>query len=265
MKIYKRNGIPEQIALSDIDSITFRDMPPPPMLVIHRNNGSNQLAVPLSEIDSIAYVTSDSVGIEACGGLSGITDISGNAYNVVQIGTQCWMKENLKTTRYRDGSEIPNVTGGSDWGNLITGAWCHYENDSSYNVIYGRLYNWHAAADPHGLCPEGWHVPSNDKWTILTDYLGGAGFAGNKMKATAGWMLNEGSTNESGFTALPGGSRGSYNGRFEGLGYSGLWWSSTEFAPYYASTRMLDYTLSNITRNDFHVKEYGFSVRCVKD
>jgi uncharacterized protein (TIGR02145 family) len=141
------------------------------------------------------------------------TDADNNNYSTVQIGTQIWMAENLNTTKYLDGSGIPNVTDSYTWLNLVTGAWCDYGNDPSNAAIYGKLFNYYVVDDPRKICPTGWHVPTMDEWTILIDYLGGVNLASGKLResGTTHWESpNEGATNESGFTALPGGFRAGY-------------------------------------------------------
>ena len=112
---------------------------------------------------------------------NGVTDINGHTYNTMVLGTQEWMQENLRTTKYATGDPIPNVTDSAQWVNLTTGAWCHYGNDSQYETPYGKLYNWFVVDSASGLCPTGWHVPTDGEWTVLTDYLGGAQIAGGKM------------------------------------------------------------------------------------
>ncbi len=123
----------------------------------------------------------------------------------VTIGTQIWSTKNLDVARYRNGDPIPQVTNPTQWASTRTGAWCWYNNDSAtYASTYGRLYNWYALNDPRGLAPQGWHVPTDEEWTILTDYLGGLSLSGGKMKSTTGWNApNTGATNSSGFTGLP--------------------------------------------------------------
>jgi uncharacterized protein (TIGR02145 family) len=137
-----------------------------------------------------------------------VTDIDGNIYHTVTIGTQVWMVENLKTTKYRNGDPIPNVTGNA-WAALTTGAYCWYNNDAAtYKATYGALYNWYAVADSRNIAPTGWHVPTDAEWTTLTTFLGGESVAGGKLKETGTnhWTSpNTGATNETGFTALPGG------------------------------------------------------------
>jgi uncharacterized protein (TIGR02145 family) len=194
-----------------------------------------------------------------------VSDIDGNVYGTVVIGTQTWMAENLKTTRYRDGSSIAYVLDNGTWSSLNSGAWSYYNHDSTNNSIYGKLYNWYAVADSRSLCPTGWHVPSDAEWTSLENFLGGSSVAGGKMKAVSSlWSSpNTGATNESGFSALPGGFR-SYDGSFNNFGYNGFWWSSTENSSTFAWIR---YLISNgaYSYRDNANKTFGFSVRCLKD
>jgi len=138
-----------------------------------------------------------------------VTDIDGNEYATIQIGTQVWMAENLRTTKYCNGDPIPNVTDSLQWVNLATGAWAHNNNYSQYENLYGKLYNWYAVDDSRNICPCNWHVPTDAEWTTLIDYLGGEGVAGGKMKSTGTqyWLSpNTDATNESGFSGLPGGT-----------------------------------------------------------
>jgi len=129
-----------------------------------------------------------------------VTDIDGNVYNIVVIGTQTWMKENLKVTKYKNGDAIQNVTNNSTWSSLTTGAYGDYDNTPSNSTTYGRLYNWYVVNDSRGVCPTGWHVPTDLEWNTLTTYLGGESVAGGKMKSTTGWYNNGNGTNTSGFT-----------------------------------------------------------------
>ncbi len=195
-----------------------------------------------------------------------LTDIDGNVYDTVKIGTQFWMKQNLKTTRYRNGDAIPKVTDPAAWAALTTGAYCYYNNDSAtYAAVYGKLYNWYAVNDARGLAPAGWHVPIDAEWTILSTGLGGDVVAGGAMKETGSthWTSpNSGATNTSGFTGLPGGFR-SNGGTFFGVGSDGYWWSSTEFSATDAWYRLLNYVGGSISRFNFN-KPDGFSVRCLR-
>jgi len=197
--------------------------------------------------------------------LSWITDIDGNIYKTVKIGTQIWMKENLKVTHYRNGNAIPKVTDNTAWIDLSTGAYCNYGNDVNNVTTYGRLYNWYAVNDTRNIAPTGWHVPSDAEWQTLVDYLGGENVAGGKMKetGTTHWQTpNTGATNESEFSALPGGAR--YGGTYDNIGNFEGWWSATEYGGFYAWDRRLNYSSSGVSRY-LTSKRYGFSVRCVGD
>jgi uncharacterized protein (TIGR02145 family) len=195
-----------------------------------------------------------------------VTDIDGNVYHPITIGTQVWLVENLKTTRYNDGTPIPLVTDSTAWSNLTTPGYCWYNNDAANKNTYGALYNWFTV-NTGILAPTGWHVPTDTEWTTLTTYLGGESIAGGKLKETGSthWRSpNAGATNESGFTALPGGHR-DINGAFSAIGDDGYWWSVTE----YGSTgkvwyRNMNYNYAGVVRVSNN-KINGHSVRCVKD
>jgi uncharacterized protein (TIGR02145 family) len=195
-----------------------------------------------------------------------ISDIDSNEYHIIAIGNQIWMMENLNVTHCNNGNPIQNVADNSKWNDLTTSAYCNYNNVSDNATIYGRLYNWYAVIDTCNLCPEGWHVPTETDWNILFDFLGGINVAGGKLKetGTTHWYSpNIGANNESGFNALPGGARGEL-GQFGFLNEGGFWWSSTDN---YDSTAWL-HGLGNGFKNVFNYnfnKEYGFSVRCIKD
>jgi len=196
-------------------------------------------------------------------------DQDGNFFSTVTIGTQVWMAENLKTTKYNDNTNIPLVTDGTTWKTLITPGYCWYNNDATtYKSTYGALYNWYAV-NTAKLCPTGWHVPSEAEWTTLTDYLGGQNLAGFKLKetGTTHWEApNTGATNETGFTALPGGYRSSSidnNGAFYYILTNGFWWSSKEFPTSNAWNRYVSSYDSYFYSGD-RAKQYGISVRCVK-
>lgn len=199
----------------------------------------------------------------------GVSDIDGNVYNTVTIGTQVWMKENLKTTKYNDGTAIPNVTDDAAWSTLSADAYCWYDNDlAAYKDTYGALYNWYvvASANPKNVCPTGWHVPTDAEWTTLSTYLGGETVAGGKLKetGTTHWgSPNTGATNQSGFTALPGGNRFD-DGSFDYIGQYGQWWSSTEYNANSAWSRDMGYYFKTLDRG-YYSKLSGYSVRCIKD
>jgi len=200
-------------------------------------------------------------------GTKTITDIDGNVYHTIKIGTQTWMVENLKVTRYRNGEPIPNITNNTSWTDLDTGASCDYLNMPSNSETYGKLYNWYAVNDSRKIAPAGWHVPTDAEWTILMDYLGSKSIAGAKLKETGTkhWTNpNTAATNESGFSALPGGDRGIINGTFYYLGSFGYWWSSTEISLKHAWYRGMSYNYGNVFRSSTNEQD-GFSVRCVRD
>lgn len=211
----------------------------------------------------ISFTTkSQSVG---CGT---ITDIDGNSYNTVLIGTQCWQKENLKVTKYRNGNLIPNINGHTEWRNTDSGAWVYYNNEEGNNTVYGKLYNWFTTVDNRGVCPIGWHIPSNAEWETLITFLGGTNNAGGKMKSTGtiNWSPpNSNATNLSGFSALPGGNRSSNFDAFSGLGTSSYFWSSTPEANQFFSGSVRLFYLDSLTIISASQKKNGISIRCLKD
>ncbi len=192
----------------------------------------------------------------------------------VKIGNQIWMTKNLDVNHYRNGDPIRHAQTTDEWedaNNKREGACCYYNNDPAKGAIYGKLYNWYAVNDPRGLAPNGWHIPTNAEWIILENCLGSSSVAGGKMKSTGTkeggdglWRRpNEGATNESGFSALPGGSR-DYYGSFSSIEYLCSWWSATESTETYAFFETLHYFYNFVGRGGSE-KEYGFSVRCVTD
>jgi uncharacterized protein (TIGR02145 family) len=222
--------------------------------------------------NEISFTTSDSsivMGIP-CPGAPIVEDIEGNTYSTVQIGSQCWTKQNLMVGRYRNGDLIPHVRDNSSWSNLTTGARCWYNNDTTYLFTYGNLYNWYAASDSRGLCPTGWHVPSDNEWTILVTYLGGESIAGGKMKSTGTtywYSPNTGAINEIGFSALPGGYRNN-DGRYNNIRNNAFFWSGTELDSSLAWYRYLSSASSKVYRGNYlsvnyNYKSVGASVRCL--
>ncbi len=194
-----------------------------------------------------------------------VTDYDGNVYDIVTIGTQEWMKQNLKTTHYKNGVAITYPgTDNTAWQNNTTGAYAWYNNDeTTYKNTYGALYNWHAV-NTGNLCPTGWHVPTDAEWTTLTTYLGGESIAGGKLKATTLWnSYTSVATNSSGFSALPGGYR-YFDGTCYGIGGYGYWWSSTESNTTDAWYRGMTYYYS-YAYSYYYDKAAGFSVRCRRD
>jgi len=225
----------------------------------------------------------------------------------IKIGTQVWTAKNLDVATFRNGDAIPQAKTNEEWeaaGENKQPAWCYYENNTANGTKYGKLYNWYAVVDARGLAPGGWHVPTDEEWTVLSTFLGGEAVAGKKMKSTSGWnsYTTGGSktcpncanwnaeyrkkvpchtckdtrsvaapkvshvgngTNSCGFTGLPGGYR-SYSGNFYYVGNGGYWWSASESNVSDAWLRGLyddDSTLGRFT----NYKDYGFSVRCVRD
>ncbi|MCF8236494.1 MAG: T9SS type A sorting domain-containing protein [Bacteroidales bacterium] len=219
---------------------------------------------------------------DPCPGTPTVTDIDGNVYNTVQIGNQCWMKENLKTKTYQNGTLIPNVTDPYEWRNLTSGAYVWYDNDISWKDKYGALYNWFTTVDPNGLCPAGWHVPTHDEWTVLTDYIGGTSSPhGNELKSCRQvnspmgggcntsehprWNEHEThyGTDDYGFSGLPGGYRFTMVG-FNYVGNYGGWWSSTEYSSLNAWYLYLFYSYGFVIVTASH-ERVGFSVRCLRN
>ena len=207
-----------------------------------------------------------------------LVDIDDNDYRTVKIGNQCWMSENLRVTRYRDGSDIQTGLTNSQWENSIIGAYAIYQYDihplsekiewvgSREEMVkyFGKLYNWYAVDDNRGLCPEGWRVPSDRDWTELIEYLGDS--AGRKMKSVVRqyWLTpNLPGSNESGFSGIPGGLRFS-DGTYFLLGRQGSWWSSSEIDRHHAWNRFLFTNGNDVSSGSFN-KRFGFSVRCLQE
>jgi uncharacterized protein (TIGR02145 family) len=233
-----------------------------------KGNGTGAMTAAVAGTDYQAAITLTTTGTGAAT-LSGTTlniptPSSGSSSSAVflptiVIGTQQWTTLNLDVVTYRNGDIIPQVTDETAWNNLTTGAWCYYNNDPANGAIYGKLYNWYAVNDSRGLAPTGWHIPTNAEWGILIDKLNS--YSGNldqKLK-TAGsvWLNNTGTTNESGFSGLPGGTRAGSS--FSRLGKIGMWWSSGTCA-----YSFLEYTMSGLSRSGSN-SEFGISVRCVRD
>ena len=186
----------------------------------------------------------------------------------VKIGTQNWTVNNLSTCYYRNGDSIPQVQDTTAWENLTTGAWCYYNNNKDNDTVYGKLYNYYAVIDSRGLAPQGFHIPSDGEWTILTDFLGGEKEAGTKMKTTSGWendsLKNGNGNNSSGFAGIPAGFR-RYSGSFLKNGLTGIWWSKTEGNSNYSWSRFLSNANGFVNRHGDCKKKAGLSVRCLKD
>ncbi|MFZ4400759.1 MAG: fibrobacter succinogenes major paralogous domain-containing protein [Bacteroidales bacterium] len=197
-----------------------------------------------------------------------VTDIDGNVYQTVTVGTQVWLKQNLKVSRFRNGDTITNVTDGVTWSNITTAACCDFGNNSSNSITYGRLYNFYAANDSRKIAPLGWHVSTDADWTKLKTYLGGDNIAGGKLKETGTlhWSSpNTAATNSSGFTAIPGGFR-EMDGSFDNSNMLrvGIYWTTTSFNSTSAWYLALNYDAAVVGRDKGSTNR-GYSLRCVKD
>jgi uncharacterized protein (TIGR02145 family) len=199
-----------------------------------------------------------------------LTDQDGNTYKTVKIGTQTWMAENLRTTKYRNGELITNVESEDFWAYRTTGAYCNYKNTLDIDTIstYGRLYNWYAVTDTRDLAPDGWHVSTDADWTILTSFLGDSIAAGKlKEEGFKHWRNpNLGATNETGFTALPGGVRFLQSSitSFRTMGLYGEFWSVDQISTLNPFSRNIAAGFTDVLRNTTSKSE-GHSVRCVKN
>ena len=270
---------PASSAQLEINSTT-KGLLPPRMTFVQRN------AIQSSVAGLMVYCTDCGINggePQYYNGTNWLNMIGGNA-SIPSVGIcdQLWATQNLDVSTYRDGTVIPEVPLDANWATLTTGAWCYYANDPANGVIYGKLYNWYAVAGIYDaasfnnpslrkkLAPQGWHVPSDPEWNILTkcidpsaDTTTGTNIAGTAMKSTSGWNSGGNGTNSSGFAGLPGGIRNG-SGPFGTIGYSGYWWSSTEKDASNAFYRNLFYNGSNLRINNL-IKIDGFSVRCLRD
>ena len=204
----------------------------------------------------------------------------GYDYATVLIGEQCWFAENLRCENYENGDAIPSNLSDSEWQNTTSGAVTVYGEDGVCTHVspdidacdpaqslneYGRLYNWYAVDDARGLCPSGWHIPSDGEWTSMIDFLGGQLIAGGKMKTTYGWYDGGNGTNSSGFSGLPGSNRSIPIGEFAGGGERGYWWSSTNYFGPYAYHRYMFHDHDGFIARGTEHMESGRSVRCIQD
>jgi uncharacterized protein (TIGR02145 family) len=196
-----------------------------------------------------------------------VTDIDGIVYKTITIINQTWMAENLKVIHYRNGDSLTNVTENAGWKTLNYGAYCDYNNTPGNSAIYGKLYNWFAVHDSRNIAPIGWHVPTKAELEILNDHLGGEIISGSKLKetGTSHWLSpNSGATNESGFTAVPGGWR-DVSGIYYNINEVVHLWTATESNEKRAWSNILSYDNPGFYKDDHTLKVSGFSVRCVKD
>jgi uncharacterized protein (TIGR02145 family) len=194
-----------------------------------------------------------------------MTDQEGNVYKTIVIGNQEWMAENLKTSTYRNGDLIPNVTDNEQWDGQLTGAWCNYNNDPQLECPYGKLYNWYTVFDSRNVCPIGWHVPNYLEWSVLFNSFGGQPLAGNKLKSIGSqfWYSSQNVTNESGFSGVPSGSR-NVGGGFSNIGAVGIWWGTSLVASDFAWNLYLDASSSYAGTSDGRFRQ-GFAIRCLKN
>lgn len=196
-----------------------------------------------------------------------VYDIDNKKYPTLIIGNQCWTRTNLEVTRYQNGSTIIQIDSSRDWSTAQQGAWCYYNLNGQFNSMFGKLYNGFAVRDARGLCPTGWHVPSDLEWSTLSDLFGGNGQAGGSLKTTGttSWNFpNSGATNLSGFSGQPGGYREGVSGSFFGLNYDGYWWSRTLLTSEDIWFRSLHYRHQAVDRY-YDKMSNGFSVRCVRN
>ena len=191
---------------------------------------------------------------------------SNNTFQDIKIGTQQWASANLNVSNFVNGDTIPEAKTDEEWekaGIDKKPAWCYYDNNPENGVKYGKLFNWYAVNDPRGLSPDGYHIPTDEEWTTLINYLGGEENAGAKMKSRSGWKGDGNGSNSSGFTALPGGSRYNY-GQFRLIENISFWWSSTELDPTVSWFRCM-YSSNNDIIKHYAFKSHGLSVRCIHD
>ncbi|MEI7502780.1 MAG: FISUMP domain-containing protein, partial [Paludibacter sp.] len=259
------------------DSISFKqrplESPPLPDIVANNtdststkptSNSQNTVNEPLKEetqqnIETVSQTVEVSPTKSKSEIITGtVTDIDGNVYKTVKIGNQVWMAENLRVTHYRNGEGILNITNGQEWWYTTESAWCYYDNNPSKGLKYGILYNGFAVINEKKIAPSGWHIPTDDEWTTIIDYLGGEESAGGQMKKTgySYWKKpNINANNKSSFSALPGGIRTSSD---QNMGYVGYWWSSS-------TTKIAIYNSDKgIVRSPIY-KAQGLSIRCIKD
>jgi uncharacterized protein (TIGR02145 family) len=228
------------------------------------------------------FVTSYIINATPCPGSPTVTDIDGNVYNTVLIGDQCWMRENLKTTRYNNGASIPYVYSTNSWSSLTTGAYVWNQTSFTWKDKYGALYNWFAVVDANGLCPTGWHVPTKNEWDILTNYIGGnISVRGTKLKSCRqvdsplggdciaplhprwDFSANQNGLDDYGFSGLPGGYRNQF-GNFTAPGQRGYWWTSSENPPSGVWAVVLKNNTGNVEEESSN-KKSGYSIRCLMD
>ena len=276
IKIYMNDGSFKQFNINDINDLSFFRTNLSYTMTVFQSIGNFKSDIDIRTIDSIEFENNQTLKIIQSGNtksfiISEIDSIifSFNTCIEIQIGTQIWMCKNLDVDHYRNGDPIPEVQDEITWWKVTTGAWCYYNNDPANGAIYGKLYNWYAVNDPRGLAPDGYHIPTAAEWEELENCLGGSEVAGGKLKevGTSYWSPpNEGATNSSGFSGLPGGSRSDYGRVFTYMSYNGYWWSSTMDNDSHVWFSILDFGWPYLYRNSFDIyRGTGFSVRCIRD
>jgi uncharacterized protein (TIGR02145 family) len=267
MFLHNTDNTVDTVLISSLDSITFGYI-----------NSFNQGGMGNIILPGNATCDSQYISVAGCGGLTTLV-YNGYTYDLVEIGGQCWFKENLQTSTYRDGTPINYPgTDNTAWANDTTGAYAWIDNDSTtYDSVYGKLYNWYAVDNSTGLCPTDWHVPTDCEWMYLEgtlgmstadqEYISWRGTdEGGKLRetGTTHWdSPNTGATNSSGFTGLPGGYS-HQSGSYGGIGGNGYWWSSSQASSILSRIRVLHYNSGKV-RRDTDNKGYGYSVRCLRD
>ena len=220
-----------------------------PVLRIHKSDKSIS-SIPLKEIDSLVYVN---------------LIVLDSSDKDIAIGTQIWTSKNLDVSTYRNGESIRHARTPEEWQDAASkgeGAWCYYNHDPKNGEIYGKLYNWYCVKDSRGLAPSGYHIPSDNEWTEILQFVGGENIAGHKLKSKTGWIAMGGGDNSSNFTALPGGKIDD-NGIFNSVYAQGCWWSASEKDSNNSNILSI-FNFSAVTR-DYFSKGCGLSVRCIKD
>jgi uncharacterized protein (TIGR02145 family) len=272
IKIYKADGSVKQYKIEDIVTLSFIHSNLSYSMVVYNKNNQPKNEYDIRVIDSIRFENNNKLNVFIADKIfeRNKDDIDSiifvwNTCEEILIGNQVWMCRNLDVDHYRNGDSIPEVRDSLEWKNLKKGAWCYYNNNDSLGAIYGKLYNWYAVNDPRKLAPEGWHIPSDSEWIELENYLGGSQFGG-KLKEVGifHWKSpNIEATNESGFTALPGGYH-NYKSTFSDIENNGYWWSSLLFAMSDGWCIIL-YNKNGLFNITMLPGRSGLSVRCVKD
>jgi len=217
--------------------------------------------------------TTDTANTGSTGTPETVIDADGNTYKTVKIGSQTWMAENLKTTKFSDGASIENITDTASWRTASSAGYAWYKNDVSNKHKYGALYNYFTVVDSKNVCPIGWHVPSESEWDQLHKYLTANGHTngeGDALKTTTGWAYNSSDNKDGngsdnyGFSAVPAGSRGSEAGQFDSEGELGVWWTNTEHSGIEGVGYFVTYNFDKIDVDAVN-KVVGLSARCLKD